>query len=167
MPILHCKSPVLPPTGAPFSLTNILTQYGPTVNVEIGYDPDFFSTDINVQQQAIQRTSLSPSVQPVQLVPALIDTGALESCIDDELARALNLPVIDQISVSGVHGAAILNVYLGHIKIAELGKIQFGRFMGAKLSDGQQLHRALLGRTLFADMLLVYDGKLGIVSMSV
>src|SRR5262245_27820099 len=37
---------------------------------------------------------------------SLVDTGAMESCIDSGLAMRLNLPIVDRRKISGVHGAS-------------------------------------------------------------
>ena len=102
----------------------------------------------------------------VQLVPALVDTGARESCIDEDLAMALGLPLVDRQMCAGVGGEHELNIYLGHIRIPGLDRIQWGRFLGAKLSSGRQVHRALIGRTLLSAAILIYDGRTGAVSIS-
>ncbi|WP_040566083.1 aspartyl protease family protein [Magnetospirillum molischianum] len=99
-------------------------------------------------------------------VPALLDTGAAESCIDDSLARSINLPIIDRVMVSGVGGATEVNVYLAHIVVPAIGYIQWGRFAGALLTNGGQVHRALIGRTLLRDVLVVYDGREGKVKLA-
>ena len=46
------------------------------------------------------------------IYPALVDTGATESCIDSELAFMLNLPVVDRQKVAGSHGADTVDVHL-------------------------------------------------------
>jgi Aspartyl protease len=63
-----------------------------------------------------------------QLVAALIDTGARESCIDDALAKELQLPLIDQADGSGIGGTNKFDLYLGHIRIAALNVLEWGRF---------------------------------------
>lgn len=97
----------------------------------------------------------------------LIDTGAYQSCIDEQLAQQLQLPLVNQQVASGVGGQITLNVYLAYIAIPALGQTQAGMFTGALLAAGGGHHRALLGRTLLADMLLVYDGKSGSVKLAV
>ncbi len=141
-----------------------LVRKGPTTGVEIGFNPDLFHSDPAVVQQAIAAAQAQP---PAQLVEALIDTGAYESAIDEELARQLQLPLIDHQVGSGIGGPEKFNVYLGHIRIAALGLIQYGRFMGVKLKAGKQPHQALLGRTVFQGMLLVYDGRDGTCRLAV
>jgi predicted aspartyl protease len=137
---------------------------GPTTQVEIGFNQDLFHADPLVVQQAIA----SAHAQPLsRLVEALIDTGATDSCIDEELATELQLPLIDHWDGSGIGGTEKFNVYLGHIRIAALGLIQYGRFMGVKLSAGNQPHQALLGRSVLKDMVLVYDGRDGSVRLAV
>jgi len=137
---------------------------GPTIAVAIGFNPDLFHSDPAVVQQAIASTHAQ---SPSQLVEALIDTGAFDSCIDEDLAQQLQLPLIDRQDGSGIGGQETFNVYLGHIRIAALGFIQYGRFMGVKLKAGNQPHQALLGRALLRGMILVYDGRDGSVKLAV
>ena len=101
------------------------------------------------------------------MIEALIDTGAGESAIDEELAKQLQLPLIDRIDGSGIGGTEKFNVYLGHIRIAALGYVQYGRFMGVRLKAGNQPHQALLGRSLLRQMILVYDGRDGTCRLAV
>lgn len=167
MPIVHCQHSQIQldhQTGFPTFVNPIerMIVLGPTIEVEIGYDANMFAGN---PQEAVQVIMSQPASQNA-LVPALIDTGASDNCIDDALAIKLQLPVIDRVQCSGVGGSHTTNVYLGHIKIASLGLITYGRFMGANLSGGGQYQQALLGRTLFKDMVLVYDGKSGTMILS-
>ena len=87
--------------------------------------------------------------------------------IDEDLAVQLALPLINRQTVAGVAGVSVANVYLAHLLIPALGGTgQFGAFMGAQLQAGGQIHRALLGRTLLRDALLIYDGERGSVRIS-
>jgi predicted aspartyl protease len=139
---------------------------GPTTHVEIGFDPGLFHPDPQQVQAAL--AALSASAKPAaMLVEALIDTGACESCIDEELAKQLQLPLIDHIAGSGIGGQETFDVYLGYIRIAALGYFQYGRFMAVKLRAGNQPHQALIGRTLLAAMILVYDGRDGSCRLAV
>lgn len=95
--------------------------------------------------------------KPSQVVPALVDTGATESCIDNKLAEELGLPVIDEMDMSGVGGMRH-NVYLASVSIPDLEFLQYGRFAGVDLRDGGQEHQALLGRTFLQNVILIYDG---------
>jgi predicted aspartyl protease len=169
VPIASCGFPIvslIPGSNPPKTISgrDALISKGPTISVEIGFNPSLFDSDPAKVQLAIKDTHAQPTQQ---LVEALIDTGATDSCIDEELATALQLPLIDQAHGSGIGGSEKFNVYLGHIKIASLGFIQYGRFMGVKLKAGNQPHQALLGRTVFRDMILVYDGRDGSVRLAI
>lgn len=151
MTIADCGFPPLlsiPDTDPPETVPgrDLLVQHGPTAWVEIGFSAELFDPDADVVRRAIADIHAQPISN--QLVGALIDTGATESCIDEELAQQLQLPLIDRQHGSGIGGIEQFNVYLGHIRIAALGYLQYGRFMGVRLAAGEQPHRALLGRTL-------------------
>ena len=131
--------------------------------VEIGFNPGLFHPDpAKVQEAVVAATASPPSPR---LVEALIDAGARESAIDEELAKELQLPLIDHQDGSGIGGTERFDVYLGHIRIAALGYLQYGRFMGVKLRAGK--HQALLGRTVLQSMILVYDGRDGTCRLAV
>jgi predicted aspartyl protease len=100
------------------------------------------------------------------LTNALIDTGALESCIDSDLAMRLNLPIVDRRRISGVHGAREVNVHLAHIHIPALFFTIYGPFCSVDLAAGGQQHRALIGRTFLQSFTMVYDGRTGNVTLS-
>ena len=140
----------------------LLVRIGPTTLVEIGFISDLFHEDQAVVQQALVTAHQQP---PATLVAALIDTGASDSCIDENLAQQLQLPLIDRQDGSGIGGQDEFNVYLGHIRIAALQFIQYGRFMGVRLAAGNQPHQAIIGRSVLKDMILVYDGRDGSVRL--
>ncbi|HTT84386.1 MAG TPA: aspartyl protease family protein [Rhizomicrobium sp.] len=170
MPIADCGFPpffIVPGTAPPQIITapQHLALKGPTIAVEIGFNPGLFHSDPAKVQEAIQATHASPP--PPQLVDALIDTGAGESAIDVELAQQLQLPLVDHQEGSGIGGTEKFDVYLGHIRIVALGFLQYGRFLGVKLKAGQQPHSALLGRTVFQKMVMVYDGRDGTCRLAI
>ncbi len=136
----------------------MLVQFGPTIVVDIGFDPRVISPTFPV-------AAGFQLIPPIQGVPALVDTGALQSCIDEQLAQQLQLPLVNTHQVSGIGGSTILNVYLAHITIPTLGTMQYGLFSGAQLAQGGQPHRAIIGRTLLKDMMLIYDGRAGSVKL--
>jgi hypothetical protein len=135
---------------------------GPSILVDIGFDPAVLA-QVAAGVAAQPLPAASPNVRQVL---ALIDTGALESCIDDVLAQQLQLPIVNQQQVAGVGGAHTLNVYLAYIGVPLLGTVQAGMFIGAQLTAGGQQHGALIGRTLLSDTLLVYDGRSGSVKLA-
>lgn len=132
----------------------MLVRWGPTLSVDIGFDPSFKPTPGFIPV---------PGIKGVQ---ALVDTGATESCIDSELAAQLNLPIIDKRGVSGVHGKNDVNIHLAQIYIPSLNHAIIGAFAGVHLAAGGQTHKALIGRTFLQSFTMVYDGRTGSVKIS-
>ena len=135
------------------SAQSFLVQFGPTLGVQIGFDRDYFPSD-----------PLRPDL-PEDLWPALVDTGAAESCIDSALADILNLPVVDRRIVSGVHGSAEVNIHLAQIYVPSLQFTTYGRFAGVHLTSGGQMHRALIGRSFLRSFTMTYNGVAGSVEL--
>lgn len=138
-----------------YPASDALEDHGPTLLVQIGFDAAFDHTLPGATPQL--------AAQPV---PALLDTGASQSCMDIGLAARLRLPVIDKGNVAGVGGAVEVPVYLAQIFVPMLGFTQYGRFAGVHLSSGGQLHQALIGRSFLRRMIMTYDGRTGKVSVA-
>ncbi len=131
-----------------------LALYGPTLFVQIGFDP---------ASRPIDGSSLN---LPPARYPALVDTGATESCIDSALALVLNLPIVDRQQVAGVHGANTVNVHLAQLHVPTLNFAVYGRFAGVHLRAGGQPHFALIGRTFLQNFTMTYEGRTGNVILS-
>ena len=131
----------------------LLEQHGPTTFVDIGFDPKY------VAGQAPQSTT--------QQIPALIDTGAIQSCIDDALALKLTLPLVDRQWISGVGGKHQVSMYMAQVHVPQLNFTQFGQFAGVALAAGGQHHQVLLGRTFLRDLIMIYDGIRGQVTVAI
>jgi len=167
-----------------------LLVHGPTILVEVGFNEALFQPGSvppvpQTEPSFSQNRSLqpdggqgTPSVESnptmrtssqtvIQATLALVDTGAGTSCIDDNLAISLNLPLVDVVRVGGAGGAHNLNLYLAKLSIPQLNYSKAGKFIGAKLSQGGQIHGALIGRDFLSDMLVVYDGTAGRIKLSV
>lgn len=128
-----------------------LTQFGPILSVRVGFDRSFEPSH-----------SLSPNL-PEELLSALVDTGAGESCIDSDLAKALQLPRVDQRMVSGVGGEFKTSTYLAQIYVPALEITLYGGFAGVHLNSGGQPYSALLGRTFLQHFTMTYEGRTGVV----
>jgi len=100
------------------------------------------------------------SASPIRY-PALIDTGASETCIDAQLAVSLDLHAVDAQTISTASGEDRILRYLAMVEIPDLGVFKLSRFPGVRLSEGGQYHRILIGRDLLQDMYLTYDGFAG------
>jgi hypothetical protein len=149
MPIIHCGFP----DAAGVSGRDLLVMHGPTVSVHIGFDPTFVPGAIPPTIPNLPQTPFS----------ALVDTGAIVSCIDNRLAMQLNLPIVDQRSMSGNRGAGLANVHLAQIHVPSLAFMVHGEFCGVDLIAG---YHALLGRTFLRDFTLTYEGRTGMVTLS-
>jgi predicted aspartyl protease len=139
------------PDTPPGSGAGLLTQLGPTLKVDIGFDPNY-----------------QPGIVPVagvKAVVALVDTGATECCIDNLLAIQLGLPLIDKKPIAGVGGRQMANVYLAQIHVPQLRFTISGRFAGVDLIAGGQMHNALIGRTFLQHCTMRYYGKTGMVKI--
>lgn len=167
-PVADCGFPqfsFVPGSNPPQILLgkDVLAQKGPTIPVEIGFNVGLTNPDPAIVQAAIVAVH---AAAPPQLLDALIDTGAGQSCIDEDVATQLQLPLVDQVEQSGVHGSAKLNRYLGYIRIPSLNFLEYGLFTGARLQAGGQPHKAIIGRTVLLRMILVYDGRDGSVRLA-
>ena len=126
-------------------------QYtGPTLAVDIGFDPAYHS---GIDEK--------PPVPSARGLGALVDTGAQNCCIDATLAMQLQLPIIDQIQVCGVDGTSKKNVHMAQVYVPALDYTIMGHFVGADLTGGGQPHQAILGRDFLKHFKLIYDGRTG------
>jgi hypothetical protein len=96
----------------------LLTTWGPTLSVDIGFDPKF-----------LLNTGTIP-IAGITQVGALVDTGAGESCIDSLLAAQLDLPIVDRRPIAGAHGQGMVNMHLAQIRVPALNFVIYGAFAG-------------------------------------
>jgi hypothetical protein len=94
-----------------------------------------------------------------------VDTGASQSCIDQMLAAALGLPIVDRRMVAGSSGQHQVNVNLAQLHVPSLQLVHHGMFAGVDLQAGGQAHRALIGRTFLRNFELHYEGHSGTVRL--
>jgi predicted aspartyl protease len=133
----------------------LLAALGPTLLVDIGFDPDF--------RVVTPPMTPKPSITSIE---ALVDTGAGESCIDSLLASQLNLPIVDKRPIGGIGGQQMADMYLAQIRVPLLNHTIYGLFAGVHLAAGGQRHKALIGRTFLQAFTMVYDGRTGTVTIS-
>ena len=146
MPSIECGFPDDP---------DLLAFNGPQIRVNIGFDPNY-DPDTN-----------SPLDFSEYLFPALIDTGATESCIDATLAKALELPVVDNRAIVGIHGPQVTDLHRAQIRIPDMGTTYDGRFAGIALRSSGAPFFALLGRDFLGMLTMVYTGGSGSVTIAV
>jgi len=100
--------------------------------------------------------------QSSQNASALIDTGASVNCIDNQIAKQLNLKVIDFRLMRSASDSGLTPVYLGKVEIPKLNETIFGEFYGAELAQSGQNHRLLLGTPFLSSFIFNYDGPKGV-----
>jgi hypothetical protein len=97
---------------------------------------------------------------------ALIDTGASISAIDEDIAQALKIPVIDQGKMSSAsHDSHPCNLYPVQFTIGNVLVVQVPRTMGAKLKSKGFI--AIIGRDILQNCMLVYNGGMGTITLSI
>jgi predicted aspartyl protease len=132
----------------------LLTFTGPTILVDIGFDPNYKVGSPGAPIAG--RTGLQ----------ALIDTGAQECCIDSGLAMQMNLPIVDRRPISGAHGSHEVNIHMAQLHFPSFGITMLGNFAAVDLIAGGQAHFALIGRTFLQHVSMTYDGKSGKVEIT-
>ncbi|MDE0330492.1 MAG: retroviral-like aspartic protease family protein [Nitrospinae bacterium] len=137
-------------TDCGFSNREDLVKYGPTLLVDVGFDPTF--------DPGKEGSIPIPSIQQIH---AVVDTGATISCIDKQLAAQLKLPVVDRENLAGIGGAYVADMHAAQIYIPALDHIQYGSFAGVDLVSGGQRHFALIGRTFLGNFQMDYNGITG------
>lgn len=185
MPLLDgIIQPVLMPIGNPpqpkiiGGPQNWLQMRGPTILVEVGFEPPPSSASSPVEPSAASISDETidtkvitavetPQPPPFLRVHALVDTGASTSCIDEDLAQQLQLPAINQVKVGGAGGSHTLTQYLCRLTIPQLGFTRTEAFIGARLMAGGQAHKALIGRDFLSQMVVIYDGRRGNITLAV
>jgi predicted aspartyl protease len=160
VPILHAQLSAqgTQPDGSKFHIPpNIVMQErGPCVQVTVGVAQ-------TIAEQLLQQGQ--PVPQPVSGM-GLIDTGASTTCIDDAIARQLQLPVIDVVQMSSAsHASTQQNVYPVKIELVGSGiDINVPQAIGAALSA--QGIVALIGRDFLQHCTLFYNGITGQITLS-
>lgn len=133
--------------------SDLLALWGPTLYVNIGFDPAYTGPP-------------AVPIPAIAQVEALLDTGAQECCIDTFLAAQLSLPVIDKRPMSGSAGQHEVDVYLAQIHVPALSFTMYGAFAGVHLQAGGQRHKALIGRSFLRAFTVTYEGRTGTVTIS-
>jgi predicted aspartyl protease len=134
---------------------DLLVANGPSLNVNVGFDPTYDAKDL----------TKAPALA-VSDILALVDTGATECCIDSQLATRLSLPIVDKRKVAGVGGISEVNVHLAQVYVPALRFTMYGLFSSVHLSAGGQIHSVLIGRTFLKDFVMTYDGPSGTVVLT-
>lgn len=134
----------------------VLLKQGPCVQVTIGLAQ-------SIAEQLLQQGK--PIPQPISGL-ALIDSGASSTCIDDQAAQELKLPVTNVVNVaSASHSSTQQNVYPIQVQITGLPISFESGAIGAALAPQKLL--ALLGRDVLQHCTLFYNGITGQMTLSI
>jgi predicted aspartyl protease len=97
---------------------------------------------------------------------ALLDTGAVSTCIDEEAAQKLQLPVVNVVNMaSASHPSTKANVYPVKFQIAGLPFDFTALAIGAPLAVQGLI--ALIGRDVLQHCTLIYSGGLSQISLCI
>ncbi|MHB8539431.1 MAG: retroviral-like aspartic protease family protein [Candidatus Acidiferrales bacterium] len=159
MPILHIQlgAQAKTPEGKTVQLhpAIALNQRGPIIQVTV-------TIEQNAGKGLLAQGKTLPT--PKSGV-ALIDTGATATCIDEQAAQELGLPVIDVAKMtSATHADQQCNVYPVQIAIPPVLILNSPRTIGAALAPQGIL--VLLGRDLLRNCSLFYNGPAGQFTLS-
>ena len=130
-----------------------LVSLGPRIRVQIGFEP-YYSRELG----------RLPDL-PEYLLPALIDTGASNTCIDVTLAKALDLPVVDRQTLVGVHGPQETDFYRAQVHVPDLRAMFDRSVAGLPLRSERLPFFALLGRDFLKLFTMTYHGPTGSVTI--
>lgn len=161
MPILHSQyqAAAKTPDGNTIQLPAQvgLATRGPVVQVTVSL-ADQIASELIKQGKAIPA--------PVQGL-ALIDTGAGSTCIDEEAAQKLQLPVVNVVNMaSASHASVKANVYPAKFQITGL-PMNFNAPMSIGAPLAVQGLIALIGRDVLQHCTLIYNGHLGQISLCI
>ena len=132
-----------------------LQQRGPVIQVTV-------TIEQNAGKGLLAQGKSLPTPKPGL---ALIDTGATGTCIDEQAAQELGLPVIDVVKMtSATHADQEAKVYPIQISIPPSLVFNVPRAIGAALAPQGLL--ILIGRDLLSVCNLFYNGPLGQITLS-
>ena len=97
---------------------------------------------------------------------ALLDTGARQTCFDENVARTLGLPVVDEAVLRTPSGDEQLRpCFTGTLRLDGFGNLGVERAVGCSLAELGLI--ALIGRDALSAAVFVYNGADGSYSLSV
>jgi len=132
-----------------------LQQRGPVIPVAV-------TIEQNMGKSLLQQGKSVPTKTGL----ALIDTGASQSCIDEQAAKELGLPVVNVGKMtSASHEQHPCNLYPVQFSIPPALTFQAPHAMGAKLAVQGLL--AIIGRDVLQHCLMVYNGGIGQITISI
>jgi len=156
MPILHSQT-----------MAQAKTPDGKTVNIHpaiaLQQRGPVLQVTVTIEQNAAKALAGQGKAVPNRQGLALIDTGASNTCIDEQAAKDLGLPVIDIGSMHSATHKVPCNIYPVQI-VAPIVTLNSPRTMGAALAVQGLL--VIIGRDVLARCNLFYNGPFGQFTLS-
>ena len=157
MPTLNIRADARTADGNPVPPPTALQSGGPRVPINLTLLPD------HQKAKAEKHEPMPPAMTGI----ALIDTGASQTCFDEQFARQAGLPIVGTGTMTSATDHAVqVPVFAGQIIVAGNININVEQGMGANLTGIPGL-LALLGRDVLSLGVLVYNGTDGSVSLSI
>jgi predicted aspartyl protease len=121
--------------------------------------------NVTIEQNAGRALMSQGKTLPLKAGYALVDTGASNTCIDEQAAQELGLPIIDVANMqSASHDSHPCNVYPVQI-ITPMVALNSQRTLGAALASQGLL--VLIGRDVLRSCTLFYNGPSGQFTLSI
>lgn len=162
MPIINGVQPHTGPGPmSPDSLRQSLQLQGPMLGIQVSI-PDAMAQALREKGEAV----------PAPIIGnALIDTGASNTCIDDAVMQQLGVPATNSVKLGSAAGHNEHNVYMAKITFAGIPGVELNySVVGVNLKDQFSPNVpliGLLGRDLLSNCVLIYNGTLGMFTLSV
>ena|ERR1700733_4083619 len=145
------------PQGQGILGPSTLQQLGPVFEAEIAIP------------FALQQTLIASNkpVNPPVRGRALIDTGATLSAVDDSVMTKLGVPPVGLIQLGTAGGQQMANLYPAKFTLFVAGgsfSFESPRATGVQMTG--QPYIALIGRDVLANVTLIYNGGLGVITIA-
>jgi predicted aspartyl protease len=151
------KGTTILPDGrmASVPVSAVLAKRGPLIQLSIG-----LFLEIAKHNASAGKTNVPPVTGM-----GLIDTGAGSTCIDEDVARRLNLPVVNVVKLtSATHSDVLRNVYPVTFDIPGIQQVDCPLAIGVPLQSQGII--ALIGRDILSKAALFYNGPTGQITIS-
>ena len=156
MPVLNVRSEARGEDGRTRPAPEVLAAAGPLIPVTL---------TLSDESQRALTEQHKPLPEPMTGY-AMIDTGASQTCFDEDAARRAGLPITGAARMASASHADIkVPVFAGKILISGNLIIDAGKAMGANLSAFDGLI-ALIGRDLLQSAVFTYNGPDGFISLA-
>ena len=164
MPILNFRAETTT-EGKTLPAPSVFRDRGPIVPVELM---------VSDAHQEVLKQQQNPIPDPMKGF-ALIDTGALSTCLDISTAEIIGLPVCGTTEITSASHTVEVPIFVGKLVLPDFININVQRGAGVNLKGlgkykefGTDLDLiALIGRDILEIAILVYNGPGGSFSLSI